>query len=408
MGIGIYSTAGCLPSTRWQYDMFGADGTVGSAIMSPSDMMGALNDTLLFNSNCDVNRLVASSTALYNFTTPMINSFMAQLAQYWQQMMTGLSSSNNFNVNAPNTNFDFSVNRPSQPSVGVESTERLSEDKLLSMLDRLGKGSAKDRINQVIEIDGKEMTLLERLKALIEEYQKDPENAALSKENYQMIWDILDEYSKTGTLSSENLATLRKIALDPKVKLSGNNEDANPNARSANYANGHYTMDGQNQIVAETFFNALDGACTNQEDLASACKNTDKYNVIEVLDKFDKINKFENDETLIESIFDDCNKWGNGVSKWYNFGCKGDDAKPYVESLATNMYERAQDISELSNCSQETKDNLKAKSEALQNAINAISDKTLSDDIKSTISNAFNELRTAIKEAEIQVYGKEN
>ena len=107
MGIGIYSTAGCLPSTRWQYDMFGADGTVGSAIMSPSDMMGALNDTLLFNSNCDVNRLVASSTALYNFTTPMINSFMAQLAQYWQQMMTGLSSSNNFNVNAPNTNFDF-------------------------------------------------------------------------------------------------------------------------------------------------------------------------------------------------------------------------------------------------------------------------------------------------------------
>ena len=407
---------GYYPQHSWAYDMFGSSGLISPSIMSPNDTLGAINDAKLFGNIFAVDALATSSAMLSNTAPVMMNQFWANLAKYWQQMMMNLQSTMpTISQTTPG------AQTPSNPVNPITNpTGRISENKIVTILDRIGK--LDDRLQKEGEFDGKKMTYLDRLKDLLDEYRKDPENARLSKENYEKIWDILSDCYKTGVLSSENWAALKKIDEnhgESTTPANNNTQTGGVTTRSNNYEAGHTAAN--NGQIAETFFEALDGAATNQKDLAEACQKTDKYNVIEVIDEFNKRNNFENDETLIEAIFDDCQAWGNGVSKWYQFGTSADDAKPYVESLTNNMIQRAADISELPNCSKETKENLKEKTEALKNAIENIetknnfwtfslsySKKTITEESKNAIIKAFNELHAAIKAAEIEVYGKED
>src|SRR5574344_1545286 len=413
-GLNLGSMSSYYPNP-WQYAIF-PQGT-SSSVMSPSDPMTVSNDSAQLGFDYDVTSLLYGSNALANQLIPMMKKWQAQQAEMYQKFMTGISSGTNTNIES----------RFSDPDK-IDGTRQIKDTQVADTIAKMGASSGTaERMNKEItykDKNGKEQktTLLRRLIELSKQYIEnpdDPDKVEISDENFKKVWDIAGKFAKTGELSREDYKTLIDIAKNPGGASAADEKDkkkdkkAEPVARSAAYADGHAAAEG-NAAVADTFLSAMDGAGTNKGEMKSACESTSKYNVIEVFDKFKSINSYSKGESWIDAVFDDCDNWGSGESKWYCFGCDDDDAKPFVEKLSTAMIERASDIKDLENCSDATKNDLNAKAKALQAALTAADNRSkdnknsdLSEELQNNIKKAFKDLHQALKNAENEEYGKE-
>ena len=411
------STTRTVSPNLWQYSLF-PNGTAPS-VMYPCDGLTNLNDAQLMNFDYGVTSFADTSANMYQIVMPMLKQWMAQQAEMYQKIMSSLHSNTNINVNNNNNNNNDS---------NIDGTKVIKESQIKDVLNRIANDpNNKDRFNKEITItnkDGKEekTTLLRRLIDLSKQYQDDPTTAEISEENYKLLWDIAGKYAKTGELSTEDYGKLLEIAKNPggpgaykEDDEDGENTDTEtPVQRSANYLNGYMSKEA-NHSTGQLFFDAMNGAGTNKGKMKQACEATNKYNVMEVLGEYNQINAYVNGEDWIDAVFDDCDNWGSGEGgKWYCFGMDDDDAKPFVDKLSYAMIERAADVQELSNCSEENKKALADKAKALENALKAAdasnpghSNKDLSEALQNSIKAAFKDLYNAIKAAEIQVYGKE-
>lgn len=389
----IYSTTGVLPNYTWQYDMLGAAGYVSPAILAPNDSLGALNDTLLYNNNAGVDRLVADSTYLYNAAIPSMHQFMANLSKRWQEMMLQIQSQ--WQNPVGNINSTTNINASNNASA-ANNNGTLNEDKIISTLEKMGSGDAvSDRVNQKITVDGKETTILRRLIELCNEYRKDPDNARLTKDNYETIWAIADKYAKNGTISSEEFATLKRIALDPKVGSENEPEDNTPVSTPMTEIAEHKKSDVsyKNNVtnIATEYKDALYSWGTDYAHLEAATNGINADNVVEVFDEFYNKYGIGEGETLIDAIYNDFDDWTNS---WY--GITG--AAPTFKALHDTLVQRAQNHIE----SFGDKDGKLQKAiDDFNTAFNSINDDNY-DDKHQALKTMFSNMIQAIKTAEAE------
>lgn len=397
--VQFYNTNGILPQYCWPYEMMGAASYVSPSILSPNDSMGALNDTMLFNNNAGVDRLVNDSTYLYQNTMPMMNNFMANMAKYWQEMMLNMSKIRAGIVGgAGGAGGSGAVGSGSSVGSG-----KLSEDKIISTLEKMGAGDAvSDRVNQKITVNGKETTILRRLIELCDGYRKDPENAEISKENYETVWEIAGRYAKNGTISSEDFATLKKIALDPKSSDKPEEKEEKVAARPVGNIRERANKSTGIDQIADDFFEAMDGCGTDKPLMRKASQNVNKDNVLEVVDSFNKKNKYKDGLNIIEKIFDDMDDWGSQT-----YWLTDDAAKPFVTDLSTALVERTQQFIKNAGADKEVNKELKDAVDALNLAISNAGDaEDLDDNSRKNIAKLFMDLHTKLSTAEKAAYEK--
>lgn len=394
--VQFYNTNGVLPQYCWPYDMMGAASYVSPSILSPNDSMGALNDTMLFNNNAGVDRLVNDSTFMYQNSMPMMQNFMATMAKHWQEMMLNMSKMK------PGTN--VSSTNSSDNSSSASGSGKLGEDKIISTLEKMGAGDAvSDRVNQKITVNGKDTTILRRLIELCDGYRKDPENAEISKDNYEKVWEIAGKYAKNGTISSEDFAILKKIALNPKAKDKDEEEEKPTVARRpvGNIREIANKTTGIEQI-ADDFFEAMDGCGTDKPLMRKASKNVTKDNVLEVVDAYNKQNKYKDGLTLVEKIFDDMDDWGSQT-----YWLTDDAAKPFVTDLSSALVDRTKQLIKNGYCDKAVAKELNDAVDALNLALgNAGDAEDLDESSRSNIAKLFNDLHTKLKAAETTAYEK--
>ena len=398
---------GYYPQQSWAYDMFGSSGLISPSIMSPNDTLGAINDAKLFGNIFAVDALATSSAMLSNTAPIMMNQFWANLAKYWQQMMMNLQNTMSTDI----TQTLPGGQTPSNPVNPITNpTGRISENRIVTILDRIGK--LDDRLQTEGEFDGKKMTYLDRLKDLLDEYRKDPENARLSKENYEKIWDILSDCYKTGVLSSENWAALKKIAENPgeSTTPAGSNSNNNGFTGVARPDRNVQAISGkENGIdqIASNYFEAMSGPGTTNDLMKNASKEVNKDNVLEVINEYNKINQYDDGLTLIEKIFDDFNGWGKGV-KTHIF-TRRENARPYVLKLKDSLKERTENLINSGNCDEKTVKLLQEKLDKLETEITALDTKLgnkdeISNDDGTNIIDAFDELVKELNTVESSLY----
>lgn len=337
---GMNALAFAFPRTigpnNWQYDMFGANGGVSPSIMSPNDSAGAYNDMQLFNFSCDANSMLNNSTMMAQQSIPLLQNLNSQLAAAWQKMIESISAGNNVSNITSNINNNNNAN----------NNKKIGEDQIISTLEKMGSGDAvSDRINQEITIkdkDGKDVktTILRRLISLCDEYRKDPKNAELSKENYEKIWEIANTYAKTGTISSDEFATLKEIALNPGGKKEEEDDADAAGTPMTDAANFKKTDEGYKSKVSEAASEYKDALFkwygTNYDHLETAEKGTNADNIIEVYDEFYSAHGINKGETLIDSIYNDFDDWTDGLVTY--------GAASTFTKIHDKMAERAGDV----------------------------------------------------------------
>ena len=367
-------SARTINSNLWQYSVFPY--TTPPSVMYPCDALSSMNDTQLMNFDYSVGSFMDMSTSLYANLMPMMKQWMAQQAEMYKKIMENLHS--NTRITNPNPSDD------DDDTSKIDGKKHVKEAKVVETLQRMANNpDIKSRFNTEITYTNKEgkdvkAKLIDRLTALCEEYRKSPDTAELSEDNFNTIWDIAGKFVKTGELTTADYKALLEIAKNPEgpgayKKSDDDDDDGDKNTtieRSENYKNGYMAKEA-NKSTGDLFFDAINGPGTNKGKMKDACEATNKFNVIEVLDAYNSTNSYENaGETWIEAVFDDCDNWGSGEGgKWYCFGMDDDDAKPYVDKLSHAMIERAADVSELANCSEENKKALTDKAKALENAL---------------------------------------
>lgn len=134
--------------------------------------------------------------------------------------------------------------------------------------------------------------------------------------------------TKTSVQKSNNVDTIKF----PKTQ-----NDGNKSTRPMGYNSAH-TNTEENKRIAQMFFDAMYGIGTDKELMDKATKLLTKYNIIEVLDEFQKIDKNKNGKNIFDFIRGDFSKLGGG-SDWL-----GDDCKPYMQAITSKLCERANDI----------------------------------------------------------------
>ena len=388
-----------LGQNTWAFDMFGSTGNVSPSIMSPNDAAGAYNDYQLWSFGNNADAMLLNSTLLAQQSIPLLQQFNAQIAAQWQKMMMALSANNSANL-------PFNINNPFGSSNRVDGSSKLSEDKIISTLEKMGQGDAvSDRVNQYITIkdkDGNEVktTILRRLIQLCDDYRKDPKNAELSKENYETIWDIAGKYAKTGTLSSEDFAILKEIALNPGGKSEKKEEKKEtketPMTDVANYKKNDPSYKSEVTNIATEYKDALFGWGTDYTHLDNATNAINADNIVEVYDEYNRKYGINEGETLIDSIYNDFDDWTN---TWY--GVTG-SASTFT-AIHDKLAERAQN--HIKKYGDED-GKLQAALDKFNKEFEAINDDNY-DSKKSALKNMFADMVRAIKEAESATIKKE-
>lgn len=401
MGLGI---SGYGNMYNWQYSPFGAAGYVSPSITYPVDTLGSNNDMALFFNNAGVDRFVADSTYLSNAVMPSLNNIMANMAQSWQNMMLNISRGNSsWNFGTINGNNPFSIEYRNGVSSG-NGSQKIKESEIISGLEKMGKGKAVSEImNQKITLeDGTEITLLERLLDLVNEYRKDPENAELSEENYNKIWEIVDRYTKNGDLSTADIKVLKNIALDPGSKADKN--DTTKDITERPYRNGMVVAAPDTAVnpIVEKIMDSMYCGGTKKNDLENSFLEINKDNVLEILNAFEEKSKFKKrggDMTLVEKIFDEMNGWDGNT--WF---MTRDKAKVYVSHLSEKLIERTQELIASGNCDDQTIKEFNELISKLNGALAEAGDSKNAKPYKEKISNAFNALAEMLTAVEKDVY----
>ena len=385
----------------WQYSPFGAAGYVSPSITAPVDTLGAQNDMALFWNNAGVDRAVADSAALTYSIVPILKQFQADISKYWQGLMTSNNSSSNWTFNPIERHNPFTIEYRDGAKTPSETT-KIDETEILSGLEKMGKGKAvSNAINAKITLgDGTETTLLKRLMGLVDEYTTDPENARLSEENYNKIWDIVDKYEKDGKLSTEDIRTLRKIALCPE----STNEDTDKDYAERTPRNTAVVAAPDTEVnpIVQNIIDSMYCWGTKKNDLSSSLEEVNKNNILEVLNGFEEKSKFKKrggNMTLIEKIFDEMNGWDG--STWF---MSRDKAKPYVTDLSKKLIERTQELIESGYCDEQTVKDFNELISNLNATIARAGDNKNAKDYKKPIINAFDALVEKLTTVEASVY----
>ena len=398
-----------MPTCLWSYDLSG---------MYPQDSIGTLNDIGLSNFDVNTNNLVNQVAILNSKWMPVLNSYMANMSAWYQNMMMGLSSGTNNNINwnnffpVNNANNNGSVNNGNNNNSGFAS--KIDESDVSSFIGRLGADPKwKSAFDEKIKLeDGTEVTMLQRLMDLINDYMTN-ENPELSEEEFNKIREIAGKYAKTGKIDRDDFITLKKIIQAHTGKIGDEptepTEPTQPTkaTRSPNYTDGHVAdMSG----AAELSYIAMDGPATNKSKLRSSLEETSKYNIIEFLDAYDKIDPDGN--TWIKKFWGDFDHYDNSGESNNPFG--HDNAKPVLDKVVEKLNERVIDIKNLSSCTDEQKAALdaavaqmNAAMQSLTDANNALGEKDSAESPKGKCITAFDNLRKVIAETEEAIYGRE-
>lgn len=360
----------------WQYSIFPM--ATAPSVMYPCDGLSNMNDMQLMNFDFNTSNFLDSSTNMIYQLMPMMKQWMAQQAELYQKTMEGISGSTKIKIKTPE---DDTVKKDGS----IDGTKVIKETEINKTLTKMAADpTVADRMNKEItykDKDGKDQktTLLRRLIELSKEYQENPDNPEIiqiSKENYELLWDIAGKYAKTGELSRSDYAKLVDIAKDPggpgAYKADKGGEESKKGERPAK---NQAVLDAAEagspdnyKAIANEYVDALYEA--NGTDTAKLFENNvkiDKNNVLEVYNAFAKTGKAQQyQESLVDAIFDDCDGWGNGYSdNWdvvfskdyligpvYNYLRRGkferpnasDDAKPHIENLNEKLLERAKNF----------------------------------------------------------------
>ena len=395
-----------MPTSLWSYDF---------STMSPQDSLGTWNDSGLFNFDWATNNLV-NQVAMFNAKwMPILNKYMSNMSAWYQNSMMNISSGTNTNINmgqfppVNNANNNNGVNNNGNNNSSY--ADKIEESDVSSFIGKLGADPKwQSAFGDKIKLeDGTEVTMLQRLMDLINDYMTN-DNPELSEEEFNKIREIAGKYAKTGKIDRDDFITLKKIIESHTGKIgkteSEEKSDKKTESNAATRPNQNIIERSQSAYgykkTAHLYFEAMDGAGTNKEELASASRSTTKYNVVEIMQTYEEENALNGDGlTLPEKIFDDCDNWGTG-SSWYG----DDDAKPYIKAIKESLIARTNDFINAGYCNEETAKELKAAAKSLDTAYNSVKDDDLSDTNKNDISQAINNLFSMLHNAEIGAYKK--
>ena len=107
-------------------------------------------------------------------------------------------------------------------------------------------------------------------------------------------------------------------------------------SRPLGYSSAHKNT-AKNKEIAQKFFDAMDGLGTDEKLMQEALKDVNKYNVLEILNEFQKLEDNKSGKILYEYINDDFSKFGGGSDIF------GDDCRPYMEKFTKCILDRAAD-----------------------------------------------------------------
>lgn len=415
-------TPSVVASNLYQYDLF-PTGT-SRAVMYPQDSLGVMNDSMLYNFDCDASNLLNGSASLFNQVMPLLQKWQAQQAALYQKMMMAISGGTNTNINVTDTtNITNNGGKKQIDGKKVISETEVSttlQNKIMS--DPTWSKIFTSNDFEYTDKDGKKQTtsLLRRLIGLCDDYMKNLKDPELSTENYEKIWDIAGRYAKTGKLSREDYATLVQIAQNPggpgAYKADGqdsNNQNTTgvrPEKYQAVLNAAEAELPNNYKQLAEEFKSALYIPGTDTEKLNYVKVNLDKYNVVEFSEYFHSRYGEDNGENVIDAIFDDCYSWGEG-NHWYT----DDDPKPYVTKLSNALIERTQDL--IKNNPNMNEDDKKVLQNAVSELENSIKDENItkgkfltmniSDESEKDISSKYQDLLTKLTKMEKSIYGED-
>ena len=423
---GFYSVSNLTPNT-WAYQMF--PGGTPYSITNPQDSIGNYNDLQLTNFDYTADFLERNSVAMMNNMEQLYKQYQAQIAQWSQNTYPNISG---------NTNVTLPGLTPGVTPGGYAS--KIEDEHVAGYISRLANDPlyGPELKKEVTLDDGTKVTYLKRLDDLIKDYLT-AETPLLSAQDFAKIKEIAGKIAKTGKITKEDFLTLKKIVDTHKGKLGAEQaaEDdaaAEEEEHAAAEEEAKAPVDkpyGYQQTVetkalidkaVENYWHAMDGWGTTMSEMNAANDIVNQYNVIEVIEGFKKYDSTRNGETLIDAILDDFSAYGlnssddgrHGWAKntWYS---DADDCKGYVDNLANSMYERVLDLIELKNAngdlklSEATRRNLDDKVKALkhwQKTMIDAKDHDMNDAQKNDLKTAFNDLVQAIKDAEIEAYGR--
>ena len=389
-----YGYSNAVNRNTWQWDM---------SASRPNDILGALNDISIFQNGAQVAGLVNSAAAMEMNLLPMVQNFQAQMAQMWQMMMANMQSGN-FNIDWSKI-VDPSKKPETKSTTG--NAEKIAESKIISTLEKMGSGKAvADRMNQEITVkdkDGKEVktTVLKRLLELCNEYRKDPENAQLSKENYEKIWQIVSNYEKNGDISTDEFKELLEIAKNPSGEKPEDKKEKKVETPLTDNVDKKKSEPQYNKEVAdaaEYFKKSLYGWGTDHDQLRAALNAVNADNIVEVYDKFYSEYGINKGESLVDAIYSDFDDWTD--NDFWNITGSANVFNSISEKLVTRAENH---ISEYG----DTEDNaLRTAIDNFKSAFAGINDDNY-DSKKAEISKMFKDMVDAIKTAEANKLAEE-
>ena len=102
---------------------------------------------------------------------------------------------------------------------------------------------------------------------------------------------------------------------------------------------GYQNVDMQKvEAIAQEFYDAMEGPGTDKIAMKKACEKLSKYNVLEVLEAFAKLDYNKDKTTLMEFIRDDFSTYGAGTDMFQ------DDSKEFLDKIYQLLQQRASDM----------------------------------------------------------------
>lgn len=414
--VQVPNTGRTISQNNWQYSLFPM--ATAPSVMYPCDSLSNYNDAQLMNFDFNTSCFLDSSVNMFYQLMPMMKQWMAQQAEIYQKTMESISANTKINIKKVTPNDD-----PEE----IDGKKEIKETEINSTLNKMATDpKTAERMNRKItytDKDGKEIkdkTLLQRLIELSKQYQENPDKPEIieiSKENYELLWDIAGKFAKTGELSREDYAKLIEIATNPggpgAYKKADEHDDKESKTRPEKYQAVLDNTEAMNYYkkLSAAYKEALYNGDATEETLAELTKDTNKYNILEVYKDFNKYYGRLEDENLIDAIFDDTTRWGK--TRWTD-ELLSDDAKPSITTLSEALIARTNDVIKNNpKLAKEDVDALKAKIQSLQNALNGVQFKGFgwscqspTSESKKAISTNFNELADALDKIETNVYGE--
>ena len=123
-------------------------------------------------------------------------------------------------------------------------------------------------------------------------------------------------------------------ALNEKIDINFNGRWHRVKERPLGYQN--VDIEKANDIAQE-FFNAMDGLGTDKEAMKKACEKLTKYNVLEVMEQFSKLESNKDNLTLMEFIRSDFSTYGGGTNLIQ------DDCKEVIDTFFKLLRARGED-----------------------------------------------------------------